>query len=410
MKIDIFHSPARIPLIVGIIAMALLVFIIVSSPAKLVYDEPYHIDLAKNVLSSGWYAALTSLQNQSAAGPLYPAVQAALSGLTGFQPPLIRWVNLLCLAMVIITLAKTYQRELVSWDLIPALSIISVPFLWPCVGMALTELPALAVFTFYVFALMKVLRNPDLTIGSAAWAGIAGLALGVSILGRQTYLVALASVILLFIISPKKWAFWLLCLVVAIFSCGWLFILWGGLVPPSQHHVNSGIRLEYGLQSLGYVAAATFFLNPKWLKLETPRAVLSVVIMGIVLTWLAHDYSRPPSKTLLLKVLGTPCGLIVGFLFRGILTSVAIVWLRNTLVMAWNERGEPVRTFLYVTLFALVAAPMKVSHLFSSRYVVGLLGVLILVVGVPTASTYSLAMRIALGSIVGAATLYTYFY
>ena len=50
-----------------------------------------------------------------------------------------------------------------------------------------------------------------------------------------------------------------------------------------------------------------------------------------------------------------------------------------------------------------------VSHQFSSRYVVGLLGVLILVVGVPQTSAYLLALRVALGSLAGAACLWTYF-
>jgi len=412
MRLNPFNPPARWQLIAGISALALLALMLGTSPSRLLYDEPYHIGLAKNVLATGWRAALTSSNNASAAGPLYPAIHIAVSKLTRFQVPAIRWVNLICLVFVIITLAKSNLGKSVGLNWINGLSIISVPFLWPTAGMALTELPALAAFTLFVFALLQALHLPDLkpSLRSFGWAVVAGLALGLSILGRQTYLAVLPAVVSLFIAAPKKWLSWLICLAVAIGCCGWVFILWHGLVPPSQHKVDGGIRFDYGVLSLSYVAAATWFLNPQWLKIRNWKIILSLAIVGAGLAFLTRDYANPPAKSLLLKILGNQGGLLIGFCIGTLLTTLAIVWAWNTLLAAWRERFEPSRLFLFLTLLALAAAPMKVSHLFSNRYVVGLLGVLVLVVRVAPTSGYWLVLRIALGSLAGAASLWTYYY
>jgi hypothetical protein len=413
MRFSPFHPATRLPLLAGLAALALLALMIATNPSKVVYDEPYHLDLAKSILASGWCAALTSPNNESAAGPLYPAIHIAVSPLTAFQAPAIRWVNFICLCLVIVTLAKTKQREPFFPFWIPALSILSVPYLWPATGMALTELPALLAFTLFVFALIKILRMPDeeVSVGSFGWAGVAGLALGLSILGRQTYLAVIPAVAALFLAAPKKWMLWLVCLAVAAGSCSWLFILWHGLVPPSQHHVASGIRLDFGVLSVSYVAAATLFLSPQWLKIRNVKvALLGSAFLGVGLALLSRDYANPPAKSLLLKIFGNQWGLLVGFCIGALLTAAAVVWVWNTLMIAWQERHEPIRVFLFLNLFALVAAPVMVSHLFSSRYVVGLLGVLVLVVGASQTSGFWLALRISIGSLAGAASLWTYFH
>jgi hypothetical protein len=412
MKLNLFNSLTRLPLITGVAALSLLALMIGTSSTKLVYDEPYHLELAKNVLATGWHAALTSPDNMSAAGPLYAAIQIAASPLTGFRAPEIRWVNFVCLVFVIFTLAKTSQMEFGHPNWIPAITMLSVPFLWPTSGMALTELPALAAFTFFICSLLKVLCTPDdkISVRSFAWAAVAGLSLGFSILGRQTYLVIMPAVFALFFVAPKKWALWLTCVALAISSSAWLFVLWHGLEPPSLQNQDSGFRLDFGVLSLSYVATATLFINPSWLKIKSIKSAVVFFLITAFLVLLTSDYSTPPSKPLLLKVFGIHWGLLVGFCVGSFMTALAVVWLCNTLLMAWRGRHNPVSVFLFLILFSLVAAPIKIPHLFSSRYVVGLLGVLVLVVGAPQRSSYWLTFRIVLGSLAGAVTLWKYFH
>jgi hypothetical protein len=413
MTFNQLHPSPRLPLVAGAAALALLALMIGTSPSKLCYDEPPHLDLAKSVVASGWRAALTSPDNQSAAGPLYTAIHIAASPLTGFHAPAIRWVNLICLALVMITVSRTDQRKPARPDWIPAVSMLSVPFLWPAAGTAVTELPALAAFAFFVYAMLHLLRVPDERASAwpFGWAALAGLALGLSILGRQTYLVVLPVVVGLFFAAPRKWLLWLVCLAVAISCCAWLFVLWHGLVPPrNQHYVDAGLRFDYGVLSVSYVAAATLFVSPRWLKIRNWKVALGLLFVGIALAVFTRDFAKPPAKSLLLTIFGGRWGLRVGFCIGVLFTSVAVVWVWNTLVIAWRERRDTGRAFLFLSLFALVAAPMKISHQFSSLYVVGLLSLLPLVLRDPQASVYWCALRIGFGSLAGAALLWIYFH
>jgi hypothetical protein len=90
------------------------------------------------------------------------------------------------------------------------------------------------------------------------------------------------------------------------------------------------------------------------------------------------------------------------------MTVVGLVCVWIAAHRAWYERRDIVRVFLYLTLFALVAAPAK-GFTFSSRYVVGALGVLLLVTGLPPRTDRWLPVRMALGTAAGALALLRYY-
>ena len=87
--------------------------------------------------------------------------------------------------------------------------------------------------------------------------------------------------------------------------------------------------------------------------------------------------------------------------------ALGTLWILNTCTFLWLGRDDTFQIFAGVLLLSLVIAPVKVSHLFSSRYVVGLLGVLILVL--PPQQSPFLAVRILIGSALGAAILWSYY-
>ncbi len=393
--------------ILSILFLAVLIWI---SPSRLCYDEPYHIALADSVETKGLRAALVSPENQSAAGPLYPIIHSAASSITEMDAPAIRWVNFICLILVIGLIALTLKQHVEYSPWIGALTIISVPFLWPAVGLALTEMPALLAFSGFIFCVSTILtnENEESPRELLAWAALAGVALGVSILGRQTYLIILPAVAALCYTSPKNRVLWILCLLTTAMTCGWLFILWGGLVPPIYESVGDGIRIDHGFLSLSYIAAATLFINPRWMKERNAFAITGIFVTAALIAWLTRDYSSPPAKSLLLGLFSEPIALAIGFGIGAFLTGAGLLWLWKTLQALWLERVNPWRSFLLMILLALAAAPVKVSHLFSSRYVIGALGVLILVI-VTSMSYRWLSLRIILGSILGGALLWTYY-
>ncbi len=399
-------------LLAGILALISLALMIAISPQKRCYDEFYHLNLVQDAHERGWNAASTSPKNESAAGPLYAAIHLLARPVTRLEAPAVRWVNYCCLLLVMVTVAASASGGFSHPDLLAGFSLMSVPFIWPTSGMALTELPALAAFSLFILTMKQVIQNQEgiLSFRSFSWAIASGVFLGLSVLGRQTYLVAVPVVGFMCFMIPRKWPSILLCLSVTAISCVWLFMLWRGLVPPALSSVNGGLRLEYGILSLSYVAAATLFLQPNWITLPSKGILFGVLASGVALTMVCTDYASPPAKSLLLGAFGQKAGLALGFILNSLFTTAGILWAWTAAQRAWQSRRDPWRSFLFLTLFTLVVTPAKVSHMFSTRYLVGLLGVLILIVERPPSSPPRwYTIRILIGSMLGAASLWTYY-
>ena len=137
-------------------------------PSQLRYDEHNHIGLTQLVATNRWRDALLSPENRSAAGPLYPAIHLMLSPITHLQSPSIRWVNFCCFLGVVLLLARCKPVEPVAPRLLSGFTLLAVPFLWPAVGMALTELPALLFFTCFVLLFLRLIDSPQYPCGGNA--------------------------------------------------------------------------------------------------------------------------------------------------------------------------------------------------------------------------------------------------
>lgn len=395
---------------VALAAFVVLAASIATSPPHYCYDEVYHFGLTTSVRAHGWENALLSPDNGSAAGPLFPALQLALSPATQLRAPEVRWINFVCLLLVVLMISTAIPARNMSEGFAQASSLLAVPFLWPASGLALTELPALLVFTGFVRLFQIVLRSKVHSTRTVAYAAFSGLLLGAAILGRQTYLVAIPALLLVMVFDRKKSAEVLVCVVAALFSSGWLFWLFNGLVPPSQQHVDSGMSVAHGIESLSYVAAATLFINPCWL-LPSKRAVIMVcAILGGIISWLMRDTELAPAKTLAIRMLGDRFGLLLSGIIGTLMIALGVIWVWQSIRFVWERRRSAEQGFLFALLFLLVAAPMKVSHLFSSRYVVGLLGVLLVLTLPVDQRKLSWALRTVLGVGIGAALLQTYYH
>ena len=84
-----------------------LAALIVLSPRKLIYDEGYHLGVANLIQTQGFYSAMVSPLNQSAAGPLYAFLHLAFESATNLAAPFVRWINFLGLLIVAFLISKT---------------------------------------------------------------------------------------------------------------------------------------------------------------------------------------------------------------------------------------------------------------------------------------------------------------
>ena len=411
MSISIPYRGLRLQLIVVTGCLLAMVAMIVTSPSQLRYDEHNHIGLTQIVATNGWRYALLSPENRSAAGPLYPAIHLMLSPITHLQSPAIRWLNFCCFLGVVLLLARCKPLEPVAPRFLSSFTLLAVPFLWPAVGMALTELPALLFFTCFVLLFLRVINSDVVLSTGIFWlALLAGLCLGVAILGRQTYLIVVPALVVLMFWQREKWLSVLLCIITSLAVCSWLFVLWHGLAPPHYYRITeSSGSFANLLFSLSYAAAATLFLNPAWLCRQRVTVWIICTLCGSALSYFARNFEDPPAKSLLVHTFGNQFGLGIGFVIGCALAAIGAVWAWTTVKTFWRERRDPGQVFLLLTLGALVLTPMKMTAQFSSRYVVGCVGVLFLVVDAPLRPSRYWAARMFVGSLLGMAILWTYF-
>jgi hypothetical protein len=277
--------------------------------------------------------------------------------------------------------------------------------------MALTELPALLFFTCFVLLFLRVI-NSDVVLsrGTFGLAFLAGLCLGAAIFGRQTYLIVVPALVVLMFWLREKWSSVLICIITSLAVCSWLFVLWHGLAPPHYYRITeSSDSFANLVLSLSYAAVATLFLNPAWLCRQRVTVWIISTLCGFALSYFARNYEDPPAKSLLVHTFGNQFGLRIGFVVGCALAAIGAVWAWTTFKTFWRERRDPGQVFLLLSLGALVLAPMKMTAQFSSRYIVGCLGVLFLVVGAPLESRRYWAARMFVGSVLGMAILWTYF-
>lgn len=410
MSIPIPRQGLRLQLIVVTGCLLALVALIATSSSQLRYDEQGNLELAYLVVKNGWLHALLSPENPSNAGPLYAAIHLTVSPITHLQPPAIRWVNFYCFLCVVVLLASHKQTEPLGTRLLSACTLLAVPFLWPAAGMALTELPALVFFTGFILLFLRLIDSElELSRKAFGLALAAGFCLGIAILGRQTYLVVLPVLVMMIFWVRGKSPAVLVCIITALAICGWLFALWHGLNPPHYRQPDSSLSLANLLLSLSYAAAATLFLNPGWLARQRPIVWIICTICGSTLACFARNYGDPPAKSLLIHAFGMQLGLLIGFVIGCALAAIGAVWAWTSFQTFWRERRDPGQVFLLMSLAALVLTPMKITWQFSSRYVVGALGVLYLIIDAPCQSPRYRAARMIFGSILGMAILWSYY-
>lgn len=406
------HQPGRSGYgaicVAGNLAGLVLLFLLVClSPGKLLYDEPDHLAVTASVLKAGLLQTLKQ-PSPSAPGPLYALVHIAFAPLTKLQPPAIRGVNLGLLAGILFLVVKSGRVLKLSHPVLAASTILVVPFMYPVAGMALTEMPALFFFTLFCLLYLKLMgQREDLSAAGVLPAIVAGLALGLACLGRQTYLCALVATPLILTRNPRSWLALFLVVTSTLLASSWLFWVWGGIVPPGLKAVG-GFSLPHGLLSFAYFGLATCFVAPGWLKLDR-LSLAAAAALGVAVLLLPFP-AFTPATGLAQKLL--PGWLFAGYqrLAFGALAGLAGLWLLSLVARALEVRADRSWLFLYLLVLLVALTPSAIAAQFSSRYVATGLGLLVLLLGREIKAGPSALLRFTCGIFLGLATLASYYY
>jgi hypothetical protein len=150
------------------------------------------------------------------AGPLYSLFHYTFEPITHLQAPYIRFLNIASLAGIIYFTFRTLRLSKgISGEY--ALYTMAVPITYAVSGLALTEIPAMLFFSIGLYFIAKsAITYENMFIKAAIGVIIGGTCIGLSILGRQPYLIILAGFPFLFL-ARKKMFHNLLLLTLSIF-------------------------------------------------------------------------------------------------------------------------------------------------------------------------------------------------
>ena len=404
-------SPQPVLLAAGVVLAALAILIAVSPPI-LIYDERYYME------SSYYLAAHFDLLGplrtplDLAAGPLYPYLHVLLAPLTQLQLPAVRYVNWVALVAVLgcswRTLALLDYRDGAA----RAAMLLAVPMIGPTAGMALTEIPALAMASLSVLAATEAVAT-RVPRRAWLWWTLAGVAAGLAILGRQTYLPALIGFALVGWKRPAQRGGALLAIGLAVLLILPMIVIWGGLSPPTQTPAMRSIAPEYGVLAFIYLACVTLLIAPGFFAaaIATPRRALIGAGLAL-LAGIAALLGAIRFEVAARVIAAVPSAVQVpaDLALRVGMTGVAALFLIAAAVNVWERRDDS--RFVLFSLLTVLAngTAAGIGHQFSSRYVLIAFPFALMMLQPWVRPGAWAAARLGLGALLGFASLAAYYW
>ena len=389
-----------------LVAFLGLVTLVATSPNRFLYDEVYFADYVSLLHKYGFTPTFLNSLN-AAPGPLSAIVQVTFEPLTHLRPVAMRFVNVFLLATLTLLLVVQLKSEGNEYW-VAACSVLMVPMTWVVAGMALSEMSAIV---FVALSLYSQLRGLDaLADGRSvlAWFLLGGACLGIAVWGRQPFLL-LAGIPALIALIDQRLRVPAAAFVGASGAIAIpLFVVWRGLLPPSQHSAQEGFSAIHGLTSFGYAGICFVLLGARsrWLP---AKVVVGLAVLTFVASASLSAFALYPAKSMADRFLAKSAVPLYGNFCGSLFLSCGVVFLAVLLRMIWESRQDHRRLIVNAGLLCVTASPMFDAHQYSSRYTAMSLPYLILAAQPWRRWRLETVLTAALGCGVGFLSLYGYF-
>lgn len=363
------HYGRNLNAISGVAAagLVLLVALLSISTGEYVYDEPYYIEGAKLLRQGAGFRELLTAPLNAPAGPLYPLIHWALSASTGLQPPAIRWINPILLAAAIAANCYTIEKMGFPSSWSRSLMILALPPVWVTAGMALTEVPAMALVSFSVAAAAwGMTGSQDHEIRK--WVGFvfSALCFGLAVLGRQPYLPAVLGFVAVSVFAPSfRWPAAVAALTAIAIPLP-VFAVWGGLVPPHVAFVGGKIDVWHGVLAFGYLSALIAIVAPTYF-LGQLKWSLAAALVAVVAVLAAGGSNFPVAAGVAARLPEHFASAFQLILSSSLVAGAAALFV-STGANIWKCREDRVVVLVTLLMTGLAATAAAVVHQFSSRY------------------------------------------
>lgn len=388
------------------------------SPGHPVYDEQWFLDTLDLLKRHG--LSITFLREfPGAAGPTFTLVFAAVDRAVALSFPWLRFVNVALLGASAVLLWRILRMtsNLPAASPGPALlaaSLIVLPTVGVSAGMALTEMPALFFITLSVF-LLAFAREPE----TRAWSWLAavgcGAAIAVAVLGRQNYLVMLPALTLAFGWPPavRRSDILKAGVIVATVAliAGPVFIVWGGLIPPLLAWSGAGVSPANAIRSAGYAGLIALLFAPEIFSvLWRRKALLAAAALASLPLSLATGRATIPMASMMRPLFSEHFAAAFAAGFSVLLSLSAICFAGCFASYIWQERGNWLTRFAGSTALLGILSNARITHQFSSRYVLVFVPFIVLAAAPAVRTTWHQPLRLVLGAVISFGALASYYF
>jgi hypothetical protein len=402
---------------VALISFTALLIKVILSPMHPVYDEQWYLSAVALYQKYGLSVEFVHEQ-PGPAGPTFSLLHGLLAPVTRLEFPNVRYVNLALLAVCSMFLTRTIsdlnpaipRSHCIAW----ALSLLAMPLIAVSAGMALTEMPGIAFYCFGLMLLLGISPAKQTLMVEAAIITVVSTAFFFAIMARQSFIAPLAASPILSIAAAndcKNRA--LLTSVASAALCLPIFMIWKGLVPPLTASFESGFSAWNVLLSFSYLSIPWIILRFDGLKQIRDLRRLA----GAGLIWAAGLAAGTlegrltglmPFRTWAEAHLSTWKIQVLSASFVACIAMLGALFLCYMLASIARElRSDPRRAYLFAGVLLLCISNGKITHQFSSRYIVIALPLLLLAERPSLTLAYS--ARLAIGAGIGFFALNGYY-
>jgi hypothetical protein len=351
------------------------------------WDEAYYLENVSLLREMGISNEFL-VNYKGPAGPTFALMHYMLSPLTDLGAPFIRLVNVFFLAITMYLTFLSLSKLQSKPSAIGSLSILAIPTVYTISGLALTEIFACFFLSLSLYFTIEAYLNNENNFPKAI---LAGLSLSLAILARQPLLlVILALPVLLITKKEKRYAldfskrrfstYLLIFTISSLLLPIWAFSAWGNIQPNSQAWTGIGFSTNNLILAFGYAFLNLLLINPNYFDLKKGffnKIELTVlIVISITLNLLLFKVKDAPFGRIISSIL--PGVSTIYPIFCGcILTTMGIAFLYYFLKKQLSAKNS-LEVFFAIAFILVLASCLKVTHQFSTRYVVQAFPLLVL--------------------------------
>jgi hypothetical protein len=403
MKFPI-RGTAYLPEKIGFVCV--VIFATILNCETFVYDEPYYLENVALLFQHGFGKDYLNLL-KGPAGPTHSLVHFIMSPVTQMRFLAVRLVNPLLFLVTTWMLNRTFNQlkvEPVGWR------GVAVPMTAVCVGMALTEMPAV----FFLTASIYLLTKPAIKSLKTGYMLLAGMMFSLAIMGRQPVLLVLPFLVLMNGLKKENLAGNCLFIIASLAFPAYCFFVWGNIIPNqgAVQGVKGGLVFIHFLFALGYCLLTMLLISPGFLKspfrIEWWVVVLAVLALFLVAFQTNQQY--PILNTLAQRVLPESIHKFYPYFGFALILAAGLYFAGILAYRIYEYRNDKVMLGSLLACAAILFSALSISHQFSSRYVFQAYPFLLIISQQYVSDSLRERLLRTAGILLGLASLVTYVY